>query len=506
MRSYCAIYVDAGYLLASSATRVSGTSLRRGVAVDHAALIGGLIEQVEADSGLPLLRVNWYDSGGRPGGMPDVHQDNIGLLPRVKLRLGRLSQSGEQKGVDLRMGLDLATYARNRVVDVIYLVSGDDDLTEAVEEAQFHGLQVVILAVPDQRGRPHAVAKNLQREADGVILIDAAVVDSAVKSLALDPALVPGLGDASEGAGVGDVAVGDPAGAAGAADGAPRHAAGDPAPGHAGGDSALGHAAGDPGVGHAGGDAASGDAPGDQRGSAPTGEGSAQPAATTAPAGGPQEAKGRPADRHTDRHTGGDVRAEGDRGVDPGRSSAHEAGAHEAGALRGHSAGGHSAGGQSGDGHSGKRVASPEAGGAHSDLDASEGPGEGRTSTPKPSVLAGRRPTAIASPKPTGAAKHGGSTPMWSSMTGGSGRGEDDGITSELIDAVVHQILLSWTALATPEMLIELRRGEPFIPGDLDRTLLLDLSSRSGVYDIDDQSRHALRDRFWAQVKRLKMT
>lgn len=223
MRSYCAIYVDAGYLLASSATRVSGTSLRRGVAVDHAALIGGLIEQVEADSGLPLLRVNWYDSGGRPGGMPDVHQDNIGLLPRVKLRLGRLSQSGEQKGVDLRMGLDLATYARNRVVDVIYLVSGDDDLTEAVEEAQFHGLQVVILAVPDQRGRPHAVAKNLQREADGVILIDAAVVDSAVKSLALDPALVPGLGDASEGAGVGDVAVGDPAGAAGAADGAPRH-------------------------------------------------------------------------------------------------------------------------------------------------------------------------------------------------------------------------------------------------------------------------------------------
>ena len=479
MRSYCAIYVDAGYLLASSATRVSGTSLRRGVAVDHAALIGGLIEQVEADSGLPLLRVNWYDSGGRPGGMPDVHQDNIGLLPRVKLRLGRLSQSGEQKGVDL---------------------------TEAVEEAQFHGLQVVILAVPDQRGRPHAVAKNLQREADGVILIDAAVVDSAVKSLALDPALVPGLGDASEGAGVGDAAVGDPAGAAGAADGAPRHAAGDPAPGHAGGDSALGHAAGDPGVGHAGGDAASGDAPGDQRGSAPTGEGSAQSAATTATAGGPQEAKGRPADRHTDRHTGGDLRAEGDRGVDPGRSSAHEAGAHEAGALRGHSAGGQSAGGHSGDGHSGKRVASSPAGGAHSAPDAPEGPVEGRSSTPKPSVLAGRRPTAIASPKPTGAAKHGGSTPMWSSMTGGSGRGEDDGITSELIDAVVHQILLSWTALATPEMLIELRRGEPFIPGDLDRTLLLDLSSRSGVYDIDDQSRHALRDRFWAQVKRLKMT
>ncbi len=191
MRSYCAIYVDAGYLLAASATRVTGTSLRRGVRVDHAALIHGLIAQAEAESGLPLLRVNWYDSGGRPGGMPDLQQDHIGMLPRVKLRLGRLSQTGEQKGVDLRMGLDLATYARNRVVDAIYLVSGDDDLTEAVEEAQFHGLQLVILAVPDDRGRPHAVAKNLQREADGVILIEAQTIDANVKSLALDPALIP---------------------------------------------------------------------------------------------------------------------------------------------------------------------------------------------------------------------------------------------------------------------------------------------------------------------------
>ena len=56
---------------------------------------------------------------------------------------------------------------------------------------------------------------------------------------------------------------------------------------------------------------------------------------------------------------------------------------------------------------------------------------------------------------------------------------------------------------ALPAMLADLRRGEPFIPGDLDRTLLLDLSSRSGVYDIDDASRHELRDQFWWHVQRL---
>ena len=136
MRSYCAVHVDVGYLLASAATFVTGSSLRRGIAVDYPTLIARLVEQAETDSGLPLLRVNWYDSGARPGGMPDYQQDEIGLLSRVKLRLGRLSYSGDQKGVDIRIGLDLAIQGRNRVADVVYLVSGDDDLTEAVEEAQ----------------------------------------------------------------------------------------------------------------------------------------------------------------------------------------------------------------------------------------------------------------------------------------------------------------------------------------------------------------------------------
>jgi uncharacterized LabA/DUF88 family protein len=180
MRSHCALYVDAGYLLASAAARVTGTSLRSGVKIQNKALIDGLIKQAEAESGLPLLRVNWYDSAVSPGGAPDPTQDAIGMLPRVKLRLGRMSPGGEQKGVDLRIGLDLTTHGRNRVVDVMYLVSGDDDLTEAVEEAQGHGVQVIVLAAPDAAGRAHAVSRNLQREADGLLVIDPAIIDTAV--------------------------------------------------------------------------------------------------------------------------------------------------------------------------------------------------------------------------------------------------------------------------------------------------------------------------------------
>ncbi len=181
MRSRCAVYVDAGYLLASAATRVTGTSLRSGVHVLYDHLIDAIVEQAEEASQLPLLRVNWYDSGSR-GGLPDPFQEQIGMLPRVKLRLGRLSYSGEQKGVDLRIGLDLVMHARNQAVDVMFLVSGDDDLTEAVEEVQGHGIPVILLAAPDREGRPHAVSKHLLREADGIVTIKPDAIDMYVQA------------------------------------------------------------------------------------------------------------------------------------------------------------------------------------------------------------------------------------------------------------------------------------------------------------------------------------
>ena len=104
------------------------------------------------------------------------------MLPRVKLRLGRLSYSGEQKGVDLRIGLDLVMHARNQAVDMMYLVSGDDDLTEAVEEVQGHGIPVILLAAPDKDGRPHAVSRHLLREADGIETINPEAIDMFVQA------------------------------------------------------------------------------------------------------------------------------------------------------------------------------------------------------------------------------------------------------------------------------------------------------------------------------------
>ena len=46
-----------------------------------------------------------------------------------------------------------------------------------------------------------------------------------------------------------------------------------------------------------------------------------------------------------------------------------------------------------------------------------------------------------------------------------------------------------------------------FIPGDIDRTLLIDLASHiDASFDLDDTSRYALRDRFWDHIDRVKLT
>ncbi len=368
MRSQCAVYVDAGYLLAATATRVSGTSLRSGVEVDHKALIETLIRQATQDSGLPLLRVNWYDSGSRPGGLPDYTQERIGLTPRVKLRLGRRSLAGEQKGVDLRIGLDLATHGRQRVVDVMYLVSGDDDLTEAVEEAQSHGVQVTLLAVPNHAGQPQAVARHLQRAADGLILIEGEAIDAAVRTKAIPQELIP-----------------RPAGA-------------------------------------------------------------------------------EPVDVHPEDGSPVEVppvseAAQPDEGSGPGVAQ------------------------------------SP------SDLTTPDQmePPTTATPTPKPSVLAGKKPTQVLPPKVPASAV------VWSSGADGGPAWEDAEITTEDVNHVVQQVVEGWCKVATPQMLADLRAGRPTIPGDLDRALLVDLSSRAGVYDISDGARHALRERFWVLVDRVRL-
>lgn len=57
----------------------------------------------------------------------------------------------EQKGVDLRIGLDIATYALDGLVDRIILVTGDTDLIPAMKLARRRGVQIVGVDFPGTR-------------------------------------------------------------------------------------------------------------------------------------------------------------------------------------------------------------------------------------------------------------------------------------------------------------------------------------------------------------------
>jgi uncharacterized LabA/DUF88 family protein len=54
----------------------------------------------------------------------------------------------EQKGVDMRIGLDIAAYSALRDVDRIGLVTADTDCVPAMKLARKSGVQVVLIALP----------------------------------------------------------------------------------------------------------------------------------------------------------------------------------------------------------------------------------------------------------------------------------------------------------------------------------------------------------------------
>ena len=67
----------------------------------------------------------------------------------------------EQKGVDMRIGLDVAAFSENHAVDRIILISNDTDCVPAMKYARRAGLQTVTIKLPNG-----TVASELQYHSD----------------------------------------------------------------------------------------------------------------------------------------------------------------------------------------------------------------------------------------------------------------------------------------------------------------------------------------------------
>ena len=160
-------------------------------------------------SGAELLRAYFYDAppltatarnpmDGAPVDFSRTRQarenqrllDQLELMPDVAVRRGTLSMSGwklgrsalhsiarnprpltpqdivpdiSQKGVDLRIGLDIALMSLKRLVDTIVLVSGDSDLVPAMEFARNERVRVYLETMG------HPVRRELRAHADFVL-------------------------------------------------------------------------------------------------------------------------------------------------------------------------------------------------------------------------------------------------------------------------------------------------------------------------------------------------
>lgn len=84
----------------------------------------------------------------------DLFATRIGVLKFRGFKPNRIPVAGraltdndfkpdfEQKGVDMRIGLDIANFANERSVDRIVLVTGDTDCVPAMKYARIAGLQI----------------------------------------------------------------------------------------------------------------------------------------------------------------------------------------------------------------------------------------------------------------------------------------------------------------------------------------------------------------------------
>ena len=156
-----AVFVDAGYLFAQGSIELSGAKLPRGeIKLDFGAVVPALRRFAERVAKLPLLRIYWYD-GTNEG--PTAAQTAIARLDRVKVRLGFVNSSGQQKGVDSLIVTDMINLAWNGAMADCVLLSGDEDLRIGVQQAQEYGVQVHLLGVKPLRGSQSAF---LYQEAD----------------------------------------------------------------------------------------------------------------------------------------------------------------------------------------------------------------------------------------------------------------------------------------------------------------------------------------------------
>jgi hypothetical protein len=167
-----AVFVDAGYVFAQGSVLLIGTKQgREFFSLNIPGMVSALNQIVSDRTGVPLLRIYWYDA--MRVGRPSPEQMVLADTQDIKIRLGQVNSAGEQKGVDALIITDLAELARNQAISDAVLVSGDEDLRVGVVLAQQFGVRVHLIGIHPGRGNQ---SRSLLQEADTATEWDLATI------------------------------------------------------------------------------------------------------------------------------------------------------------------------------------------------------------------------------------------------------------------------------------------------------------------------------------------
>lgn len=171
------IFVDAGYLFAQGSKAISGNPEKRiHLSLNEEAVVTQLLETAkDLSGGTPLLRIYWYDAIGSSG--PTLEQKRLASSNNVKVRMGTLNGSGQQKGVDSMIVIDMIELARNHAIADAVLLSGDEDVRVGVQFAQTYGVRVHLIGIANEHDNSHQ-SLSLVQEADTHTEWTAKVVNS----------------------------------------------------------------------------------------------------------------------------------------------------------------------------------------------------------------------------------------------------------------------------------------------------------------------------------------
>jgi hypothetical protein len=162
----CALFVDAGYVLADGAMAVHGTRRGESVSWDYEGLLQLLSSLARERSGLPLLRCYWYETS--VDGRRTAEHDALADLPGIKLRLAKI-RPGRREGVETEIHRDLTTLARNNAVSDALVVSAEEDLAQVIADVQDLGMRVTLVHIAVDGN--WTISRTLRQESDDIVEI-----------------------------------------------------------------------------------------------------------------------------------------------------------------------------------------------------------------------------------------------------------------------------------------------------------------------------------------------